>query len=102
MLAPISWPIPPAGYGPWEQVAHNIVEGLVALGHEVTLFAAGGSVSSATVVETTPHALGTWPEAESNRPRAYDPATGLLEGPPDGRVWEQVHVATCMERAAAG
>jgi len=102
MLAPISWAIPPAGYGPWEQVACNITEGLVKLGHEVTLFAAGGSKSSAKVVETTPYAMNTWPEAERNRPRAFDPASGLLEGPPDARVWEQLHIAQCMERAATG
>ena len=43
MLAPISWPLPPAGYGPWELVAYNLTEELVKLGHDVTLFAAGGS-----------------------------------------------------------
>jgi glycosyltransferase involved in cell wall biosynthesis len=102
MLAPISWPIPPGGYGPWEQVACNMTEGLVALGHEVTLFAAGGSSSSGDVVETVPFSLNTWPEEECKRPTAYDPATGLLEGPPDGRVLEQLHIATCMERAADG
>jgi glycosyltransferase involved in cell wall biosynthesis len=102
MLAPISWPIPPAGYGPWEQVACNITEGLVRLGHDVTLFAAGGSTSSATVVATTPHALAAWPEDERNRPQRFDPQSGLLEGPPDARVWEEVHIATCMERAFAG
>lgn len=102
MLAPISWPIPPTGYGPWEMVASNITEGLVRLGHEVTLFAAAGSRTSARLVETVPHALSTWPRAERERPRTYDPSTGLLEGPPDGRVLEQLHVATCMDRAAAG
>lgn len=102
MLAPINWPIPPAGYGPWEQVACNLTEGLVKLGHDVTLFAAGGTTSSATVVETVPYAMSTWPEEERNRVRKYDPETGLLEGPPDGRVLEQLHIATCMERAAAG
>jgi len=102
MLAPINWPIPPAGYGPWEQVACNLTEGLVELGHDVTLFAAGGSRSRATVVETVPYALCTWPEAERNRRRMYDPDTGLLEGPPDMRVLEELHIATCMERAARG
>ena len=102
MLAPISWPLPPPGYGPWEQVAYNLTEELVTLGHHVTLFAAAGTRSSARVVETVPHALSTWPEPDGSRPRAYDPATGLLEGPPDGRVLEQLHIATCMERAAAG
>jgi glycosyltransferase involved in cell wall biosynthesis len=102
MLAPISWPIPPAGYGPWEQVAYNITEELVRLGHDVTLFAAGGTRSSATVVETVPYALNTWPAEQRDRPRLYDPNTGLLEGPPDGRALEQLHIATCMERAASG
>ncbi|MHC4090298.1 MAG: glycosyltransferase family 4 protein [Planctomycetota bacterium] len=102
MLAPINWPLPPGGYGPWEQVAYNLTEELVKLGHDVTLFAAGGTRSSAKVVETCPHALSTWPEPARSRARAYDPQTGLLEGPPDGRALEQLHVVTCMERAAAG
>ena len=29
ILAPISWPMPPEGYGPWEQVAYNLSEELV-------------------------------------------------------------------------
>ena len=32
MLAPINWPLPPDGYGPWELVASNLTEALVALG----------------------------------------------------------------------
>ncbi len=102
MLAPISWPLPPTGYGPWELVAYNIAEGLVALGHDVTLFAAGGSTSSARVVHTVPYALETCPEAERSAVRRYDPITGHLEGPPDSRVLEELHIARCMERAAAG
>ncbi len=102
MLAPISWPLPPSGYGPWELVAHNLTEALVARGHNVTLFAAGGTKSSANFVETCPYALSTWPEAEMNRPRGFDPDTGLLEGPPDARVLEQLHISECMDRAMAG
>lgn len=102
MLAPISWPLPPSGYGPWEQVAYNLTEQLVKLGHEVTLFAAGGTKSSAKVVTTSQHALSTWPEPERSRKREYDPTTGLLEGPPDPRALEQLHIAACMERAAGG
>ena len=26
MLAPISWPVPPEGYGPWEKVAWSLTE----------------------------------------------------------------------------
>ncbi|HKZ20904.1 MAG TPA: glycosyltransferase family 4 protein [Acidimicrobiia bacterium] len=55
MLAPIAHSFPPPGYGPWEQVAYDLAEGLVDLGHDVTVFAAGGGQSSgrfvATVVE---------------------------------------------------
>lgn len=102
MLAPINWPLPPSGYGPWELVAHNITEGLVALGHDVTLFAAAGTRTSAKLVETCPHALCTWPEEERNKPSGFDPKTGLLEGPPDARVWEQLHIARCFEAAASG
>jgi len=102
ILAPISWPLPPPGYGPWEQVAFNLTEGLVALGHDVTVFAAAGSDVSARLVAPCPHPLEAWPEAERTRPQGYDAGTGLLEGPPSGRTWEELHIATCMERAAAG
>jgi glycosyltransferase involved in cell wall biosynthesis len=43
VLAPISWPTPPPGYGPWEQVAANIANGMAARGADVTLFATGNS-----------------------------------------------------------
>lgn len=102
MLAPISWPLPPSGYGPWELVAHNLTERLVAMGHDVTLFASADSKSSAHLVATCPYSLSTWPEPERSRTCAFDATSGLLEGPPDARVWEQVHIATCMERAATG
>ena len=45
VLAPISWRTPPRKYGPWEQVASNISEGLIESGHEVTLFATGDSIT---------------------------------------------------------
>lgn len=102
MLAPITWPLPPPGYGPWERVAYDLAEELVGLGHEVTVFAAGGSQVSGRLVDTCPHALSTWPEAERCRPRRFLAETGLLEGPPDARAWEQIHIAACLERAVAG
>lgn len=45
LLAPISWRTPPRKYGPWEQVASNIAEGLIESGHDVTLFATGDSLT---------------------------------------------------------
>ena len=36
MLASIAHSVPPSGYGPWEQVASTLTEGLVRRGHDVT------------------------------------------------------------------
>jgi glycosyltransferase involved in cell wall biosynthesis len=102
MLAPVSWQVPPEGYGPWEQVVSNLTENLVRLGHEVTLFAAAGSQTSARLVETVPQAFSLWNPEESNRSQFLDPATGLLVGPPNFRALEQMHIAQCMEAARDG
>jgi len=102
MLSPVSWPVPPTGYGPWEQVVANLTEELVRLGHEVTLFAAAGSKTSARWVETVPHAFSLWPEEDRHRPQRLDPVSGLLVGPPSFRALEQQHVAIAMEAAARG
>lgn len=53
MIAPVTHPYPPPGYGPWERVTHDLTENLVALGHDVTLFAAAGSETTANLVATT-------------------------------------------------
>ncbi|WP_373531272.1 glycosyltransferase family 4 protein [Vampirovibrio sp.] len=46
-IAPLWELVPPKAYGGTELVAHLLTEGLVARGHEVTLFAAAGSQTSA-------------------------------------------------------
>ncbi|WP_255354276.1 hypothetical protein, partial [Frankia sp. ACN1ag] len=32
MLAPVAWRTPPRHYGPWEQIASHLAEGLLARG----------------------------------------------------------------------
>jgi glycosyltransferase involved in cell wall biosynthesis len=49
VLSPVAWRTPPRHYGPWEQVASNIAEGLIKLGAEVTLFATGDSLTTGTL-----------------------------------------------------
>src|SRR3989304_3230793 len=49
VISPIAWRTPPRAYGPWEQVASNVAEGLVARGHEVPLFAPAGYEEDAQV-----------------------------------------------------
>lgn len=80
MLSPVAWPTPPRGYGPWEQVASNIAEGLVKRGHDVTLFATADSYTAGRL-----HAIC---------PRAYEEDKSIN---PD--VWMPMHIAECFERA---
>ena len=80
VLAPIAWRTPPRHYGPWEQFASLLTEGLVAAGHEVTLFATADSVTSANLHATSP---GGWSD---------DPTI-------DPKVAECLHIAAAFERA---
>ncbi len=83
MLAPISHPYPPPGYGPWERVAHDLTEALVDMGHSVTLFAPAGSVTRARHVPTVDRPL--------DAPGAGDP-----------RLEEEAHLVIAMEAAGDG
>ncbi|HEU5307605.1 MAG TPA: glycosyltransferase family 4 protein [Acidimicrobiia bacterium] len=49
-IAPPWYPVPPPGYGGVELVVARLADGLMQLGHDVTLFASGGSRSTAQVV----------------------------------------------------
>jgi glycosyltransferase involved in cell wall biosynthesis len=61
LLAPISWPTPPPGYGPWEQIAYNIAQGMQRRGLDVTLFATGDSRTSARLRSVVPVGLAEDP-----------------------------------------
>jgi len=56
-IAPLTEAIPPKLYGGTERVVHWLTEELVALGHEVTLFASGDSCTSAKLEAFWPRAL---------------------------------------------
>jgi glycosyltransferase involved in cell wall biosynthesis len=56
-IAPLTEAIPPKLYGGTERVVHWLVEELVALGHDVTLFASGDSETSAKLESFWPRAL---------------------------------------------
>ena len=80
ILAPISWRVPPRGYGPWEQFASLLTEGLVRRGVAVTLFATADSVTTAPLVGTAP--------------------TGYSEDPAlHPKAWEALHISEVFERA---
>ena len=80
ILAPISWRTPPRQYGPWEQVASNIAEGLVSRGHDITLFATGDSITKGTL------------DFVCDKPYSEDQEL-------DPKVWECLHISNLMEKA---
>ncbi len=86
VVSPIAWRTPPRHYGPWEQFASLLTEGLVQLGHDVTLFATGDSLTSAKLCATAPHG---WSDGEG------------VEGDDriDAKVAECIHIADVFERA---
>jgi glycosyltransferase involved in cell wall biosynthesis len=56
-IAPLYEAVPPKFYGGTERVVSYLTEALVELGHDVTLFASGDSVTSATLEAAWPRAL---------------------------------------------
>lgn len=57
VLASIAWPAPPKGYGPWEQIAFDIADGMRRRGLDVTLFAAGDSRFEGSLASVVPVGL---------------------------------------------
>ena len=80
VLAPISWRVPPRHYGPWEQFASLLTEGLVERGVDVTLFATRDSQTSAQLASVVPRGYSEDPDA-------------------DPKVSECLHIAHAFERA---
>jgi glycosyltransferase involved in cell wall biosynthesis len=56
-IAPLAESVPPKLYGGTERVVSWLTEELVALGHEVTLFASGDSITSARLVPIIPQGM---------------------------------------------
>jgi glycosyltransferase involved in cell wall biosynthesis len=56
-IAPLIESVPPRLYGGTERIVSYLTEELVALGHDVTLFASGDSITAANLVPSVPKAL---------------------------------------------
>jgi hypothetical protein len=56
-IAPLIEPVPPPLYGGTERIVSYLTEELVAMGHEVTLYASGDSQTSGRLVSCVPEAL---------------------------------------------
>lgn len=78
VLSPAVWRTPPRKYGPWEQVASNIAEGLVERGIDVTLFATGDSLTKGKLDSVIDKPYGENPDM-------------------DAKVCECLHISHLME-----
>ncbi len=76
----MSWRVPPRHYGPWEQFASLLTEGLVERGVDVTLFATGDSRTASRLASVVPRGYSEDPEI-------------------DPKVSECLHIAQVFERA---
>ncbi len=81
ILSPIAWRTPPRHYGPWEQMASNVAEGLIKEGIEVTLFATADSITQGQL------------EAVVSSGYEEDRAQ-------DAKVVECLHISNLMEKAS--
>src|SRR5690242_2868440 len=74
-IAPLAESVPPRLYGGTERIVSYLTEELVDLGHDVTLFASGDSITNAVLEAVVPQALRL-------APATVDPmlaCTALLE-----------------------
>lgn len=81
ILSPVAWRTPPLHYGPWEQMASNVAEGLINEGFDVTLFATSNSHTEGTLKSL--YAEGY----EEDRTQ-------------DAKVMECMHISNLMEQAS--
>jgi len=80
ILAPVAWRTPPRHYGPWEQIASNIAEGLIKRGVDVSLFATGDSITAGKLYSVCDSGY------EEDRTQ-------------DAKVLECLHISNLMEKA---
>jgi len=80
LISPIAWRTPPVHYGPWENIASLLCEGLVKKGIDVTLFATKDSLTSGKLSAVCE--------------KGYEEDKYI-----DAKVWECLHISEVFERA---
>src|ERR1700759_5792869 len=85
-ISPLFEAVPPRLYGGTERVVYSLTEELVAMGHDVTLFASGDSITSARLAPMREQALRLDPSV-GDWIATYKRVMGLIYPPA-----EQIHV----------
>lgn len=67
-VAPLIESVPPRFYGGTERIVSYLTEELIALGHDVTLFASGDSITTGNLVPCVPEALRLDPRVKDPIP----------------------------------
>lgn len=80
ILAPVAHPLPPPGYGPWEQVAFNVADGLRRRGVDVTLFCTANSAFEGARRSILPLSFSEDPHLNAD-------------------VFTELHIANCFAHA---
>jgi glycosyltransferase involved in cell wall biosynthesis len=80
-VAPLYESVPPRAYGGTERVVSYLTEALVEMGHDVTLFASGDSVTSAKLVPVVQRGLRLDPDK------------------PDGLIWHTIMMDMVLKAA---
>jgi len=80
LISPIAWRTPPTHYGPWENIASLLAEGLVKKGIDVTLFATGDSLTAGKLCAVC--------KSGYEEDRSIEP-----------KVWECMHISEVFEHA---
>jgi glycosyltransferase involved in cell wall biosynthesis len=80
LISPIAWRTPPTHYGPWENIASLICEGLIKKGIDVTLFATKDSITTGKLCAVCE--------------RGYEEDKKI-----EPKVWECLHISEVFERA---
>lgn len=80
LISPIAWRTPPTHYGPWENIASLLCEGLVKKGIDVTLFATQDSLTAGKLSAVCK--------------KGYEEDKYI-----DAKAWECLHISEVFERA---
>jgi len=80
LISPIAWRTPPVHYGPWENIASLLAEGLVKKGIDVTLFATGDSLTAGKLCAVCKC--------------GYEEDSSI-----EPKVWECLHISEVFEHA---